>query len=439
MKPVSSASKPLHLPSICLAGALIIVCAAPASADKRHPAPIVYATGTSPYPAGTPQYIEPSRAPDAQTKKQARIEFRYPGTPAANYATTRLNETGQGSATSTAPAARQYASAEAPSLSQPRQYTAHPAAAGSFDARAAAARIEAQRTVAAIESDALPSVAPAPIAPTPFPTAPAPTPAPVARTLTPAASFAVAADPVPVFDETGVAIVYGEEFAGLPTANGELFDQDALTAAHPYLPLPSLIQVVNTTTGKEAVLRVNDRGPFEDGAALQVSRRAAAELGMGGAGKATLKIRYLGAAPAITAPVKQVPAPAPQMVAETTYPSAQLPPQADYVVPASFDPVPAQSQTQRQPQPTYSYAAPSPMPAGDYFVQIGSFTDIANAQTLSNQVQASLPVTIVPARVNGADFFRVRVGPLPSRNAAELARQDLSYVGISGGRIVTGE
>jgi rare lipoprotein A len=75
----------------------------------------------------------------------------------------------------------------------------------------------------------------------------------------------------------------------------------------------------------------------------------------------------------------------------------------------------------------------------DFYVQIGSFTDISNAQTLSNQVQASLPVSIVPARVNGADYFRVRVGPLASRYEAERAREDLSYAGIAQGRIVVGE
>ena len=223
MKPVSSASKSLHVPSIALAGALVLVCAGPAVADKRHPAPIVYANGTSPYPAGQPQYIEPSRTPDAQVKKEARIQFRYPGQSGTNYAATSLNGAGQGSPV-TAAEPRQYASIQPPAPS----YTP---AADSFSARAAAA-----------------------------------------RKLTPAAAYPVSADPVPVFDETGVAIVYGSEFNGLPTANGEMFDPNAMTAAHPTLPLPSLIQVVNTETGKEVVLRVNDRGPFEDGASLQVPR-----------------------------------------------------------------------------------------------------------------------------------------------------------------------
>jgi rare lipoprotein A len=112
---------------------------------------------------------------------------------------------------------------------------------------------------------------------------------------------------------------------------------------------------------------------------------------------------------------------------------------ADYVAPVAYKPAPVAPQPREETR-TYTYSAPAPAAdAGDYFVQIGSFTDISNAQTLSNRVQASLPVTIVPARVNGADYFRVRVGPLLSRSEAERARNDLSYAGISQGRIVVGE
>ncbi|MCA8893597.1 MAG: septal ring lytic transglycosylase RlpA family protein [Hyphomonas sp.] len=425
MKTVSSASKSLHLTSLVMAGAVAISVVAPAHADRRNPAPIVYATGTSPYPAGKPQYIEPSRSADASAKKQARIQFRYPGSPVSPQPQTQPAEQG----------AREYASIEAPSPNYSNQSVS---AGSSFDARAAAARIEAERSISAVESEALPSLQEvAAPAPAPVQVQPVPAPAPqqsqqVPRQLTPAAAYSVSAEPVPVFDETAVAIVYGNEFNGLPTANGETFAPDAMTAAHPTLPLPSLIQVVNTETGKEVVLRVNDRGPFEDGASLQVSPRAADELGMNGAGKATLRVRYLGAAPVVAAP-----APAQQ---ELEYAQAESQPAAtnDFMTPIAYQS--EQAEPQRTARPSYTYTPQSVAePQGDYFVQIGSFTDISNAQTLSNRVQASLPVTIVPARVNGADYFRVRVGPLPSRSEAERARQDLSYVGIAQGRIVTGE
>ena len=428
MKTVSSASKSLHFPSLVLTGAIALAVAAPAHAGKRDPAPIVYATGTSPYPEGKPQYIEPSRTPDATQKKQARIQFRYPGSASSVESAGMTSEQGT---QYQEPAAREYASIEAPT---PNYSSVPSASPNSFDARAAAARLEAQRSVSAVESEPLASLEPVP-APAPVAAAPVAPPQqfqPAARNLTPAASYEVSGEPVPVFDETSVAIVYGAEFNGLPTANGETFDPNAMTAAHPTLPLPSLIQVVNTETGKEVVLRVNDRGPFEDGASLQVSPRAASELGMSGAGKATLRVRYLGAAPAVTTPAS--PAPTPRLVSDTSFDTAER----GAPVPVAYEPAPVPQP--RQAAPTYSYNAPSAaVPAGEYFVQIGSFTDISNAQSLSNQVQASLPVTIVPARVNGADYFRVRVGPLLNRSEAERARQDLSYAGIAQGRIVVGE
>jgi rare lipoprotein A len=424
LKTVSSASKSLHFPSLVLTGAIALAVAAPAHAGKRDPAPIVYATGTSPYPEGKPQYIEPSRAPDAKQKKQARIQFRYPGS--ADAAESAGVTAGQG-IQHPEPAAREYASIEA---ATPNYSAVSGTRPNSFDARAAAARIEAQRSVSAVESEPLESLQPV----TPPPPAPAVSQSsyqPSVRTLTPASAYAVSSEPVPVFDETSVAIVYGAEFNGLPTANGETFDPSAMTAAHPTLPLPSLIQVVNTETGQEVVLRVNDRGPFEDGASLQVSPRAANELGMNGAGKAKLRVRYLGAAPAVASPSS--PEPAPQMASSTPYEAA------DYVAPVAYEPAPVAPQPREETR-TYAYNTPAPaVDAGDYFVQIGSFTDISNAQTLSNRVQASLPVMIVPARVNGADYFRVRVGPLLSRSEAERARSDLSYAGISQGRIVVGE
>ncbi|MEZ5998427.1 MAG: septal ring lytic transglycosylase RlpA family protein [Hyphomonas sp.] len=297
----------LRLAAVGLAAAVV---AAPASASKRNPAPIVFATGTSDYPAGEPQYIEPSRAPDADAKKKKRIEFRYPDQPQIVYgaAGARKAESAPPMAFSSSSAAvdtttaRKYASASAPDMSQPEPSYDPSLTPGSFDARATAARIDAQRQTLTVASEPLPSLA----APGPMPLQPKAVPAQTVATVTAANA--------PVFDETGVGIVYGDEFNGLPTANGEIFEANGLTAAHPSLPLPSLIQVTNVETGRDVVVRVNDRGPFDDGAALQVSQRAAAELGMNGAGRANLRIRYLGAAPAVdvsTASYEPTPEPGP--------------------------------------------------------------------------------------------------------------------------------
>ena len=99
------------------------------------------------------------------------------------------------------------------------------------------------------------------------------------------------------YDKVGMASWYGTTFHGRSTANGERFDKYALTAAHPTLPLPSYVRVTVVETGKSAVLRVNDRGPFGRGRIIDVSRGAADELGFRPQGHAKVRVEYLGDAP----------------------------------------------------------------------------------------------------------------------------------------------
>ncbi|MGH2571439.1 MAG: septal ring lytic transglycosylase RlpA family protein [bacterium] len=79
--------------------------------------------------------------------------------------------------------------------------------------------------------------------------------------------------------ERGKASFYHDRFHGRQTANGEHYDREALTAAHRTLPFGTVVQVTNLENGKSIVLRVNDRGPFVRGRVIDVSRRAARELG----------------------------------------------------------------------------------------------------------------------------------------------------------------
>lgn len=99
------------------------------------------------------------------------------------------------------------------------------------------------------------------------------------------------------YEEVGMASWYGDRFHGRPTATGETFDMNALTAAHKTLPLPGLVEVTNFENGRTAVLRVNDRGPFVDGRIIDLSRGAARELGLLERGVGRVRVRYLGRAP----------------------------------------------------------------------------------------------------------------------------------------------
>jgi rare lipoprotein A len=88
------------------------------------------------------------------------------------------------------------------------------------------------------------------------------------------------------------ASYYGDDFAGRPTANGEIFDPSLLTAAHRTLPFGTLVQVTEALSGKSVIVRINDRGPFHGDRAIDLSEAAAAQIGMlaSGTGKVALRI-----------------------------------------------------------------------------------------------------------------------------------------------------
>ena len=86
---------------------------------------------------------------------------------------------------------------------------------------------------------------------------------------------------------------YGEPFDGQPTANGETYDMYAATAAHPTLPLGSIIRVVNTRNHRSQVVRINDRGPYVQGRELDVSYEVARRLGFDQRGLAKVRLELL--------------------------------------------------------------------------------------------------------------------------------------------------
>ena len=384
---------------------LLGAAALPASAGAR--APIVYANDTG---AAASMSAPKTSAPAAKADKATqRIEFRYPG-----------SATGPGRtemASVSVPVRTETASDE--SFAEAPQFAPNVSA---FDAPATAAQIGA--TVApVVEAAALQPLAVL---------------KPVQ--ITPMAQASLG--------ETAIAIVYGDEFAGLPTANGEIFDQSALTAAHPSLPLPSLVKVSNPATGREVTVRVNDRGPFEDGASLQVSRQVAIALGFEGAGKAELVLRSADeAAPVVSKPRSDY-KPAVLVKAAQPVPADELLGGDELAGGAEWSASAVQTKTRaavKWPEPPSDWdVAPvaskvSAAASGTHYVQLASFSDIGNAETLYRGLRADLPVEIVPARVNGSDYFRVRVGPLASRDAAQELRDRLNAEGRGDGRVVTAE
>jgi rare lipoprotein A len=105
---------------------------------------------------------------------------------------------------------------------------------------------------------------------------------------------------VPEEDENyvaeGTASWYGEDFHGRRTANGEVYDMDSVSAAHPTLPIPSYVRITNLRNKRSIIARVNDRGPYHQGRVIDVSVRTAKLLGFYANGTAQVRVEYVGRA-----------------------------------------------------------------------------------------------------------------------------------------------
>ena len=249
------------------------------------------------------------------------------------------------------------------------------------------------------------------------------------------------------YDETGVASWYGPGFHAKRTANGDVFDQNALTAAHPTLQMPAKIQVTNLENGRSIALMVNDRGPYKRGRILDVSRRAAQLLGFDGNGTARVRVKVLPEESLQMAALAGRKGASPTMVAQNN-PNAAPPAPAiprEAVTVASLDPVPVPPLA----QPTVPVAAPpsGPAPAAapvtlapvgptSLFVQAGAFTQRANAERLRKRLAPIGPTQISEFQQGNQHFYRVRVGPLRSVDDADAALGRVVGQGQSDARVV---
>jgi rare lipoprotein A len=224
----------------------------------------------------------------------------------------------------------------------------------------------------------------------------------------------------PSYDRVGVASWYGQDFHGLPTANGEVFDKEQITAAHPTLPLPSIVRVTNLENGRSVDLRVNDRGPFVGDRLIDLSQAAARELGYEGRGLARVRVKFLALAdangtPPKPVPVKVVAAPAPPRPMAAVPLAPKLPDPPPLTVPAGR---PVQVAALAPPVP-----APGPVSScfgGDQYVQVGAFADTARVRAVTEAVGALEKVRVEPTFVAGKAMARVRLGPVAG--AAEASR-----------------
>jgi rare lipoprotein A len=219
----------------------------------------------------------------------------------------------------------------------------------------------------------------------------------------------------------GMASWYGDDFHGRLTANGEVFDMNSISAAHPTLPLPSYVRVTNLTNRRSVVVRVNDRGPYVGNRVIDVSVKAAQLLGFHQNGVAKVRVEYVGRAPLEGSDDRQLiatlredgPAPAPSAV-RIAAARPFLPELADPVLPEQkpaplaeerrFErgPLPAQASLQTRQKPVKAeLAAAKPALRGSTRVEAMALPPIAEpksaAQHASAPAYGTLGTLSVPA------------------------------------------
>lgn len=200
------------------------------------------------------------------------------------------------------------------------------------------------------------------------------------------------------YQERGYASWYGTKFHGRRTANGEVYDMWAMTAAHKTLPIPSYVRVTNVVNGKSVTVLVNDRGPFHSQRIIDLSYGAALKLGFADKGVTQVDVVdvtpvagsvNVQAAPAVTVPAKPA-----ERVTVTASPKA-----------------------------------------GDHY-QVGAFQQLGNANKLQLKLKDLLntPVYVEPNATG--TWHRVRIGPVNNAQAHAETRQVLFEQGIENPKLI---
>lgn len=171
--------------------------------------------------------------------------------------------------------------------------------------------------------------------------------------------------------ESGIASWYGPNFQGKKTANGERFNMNELTAAHRTLPFNSIVKVINSYSGNSVIVRINDRGPYAKDRIIDLSKKAAEEIGLIKNGTAAVKLLLLSAD-------KKMPK------------NLKLP---------------------------------------HYTVQVGSYKKYRDAKTFASKVDKS---RIVKISIDDEIYYRIYIGLFTDKNNANKLKQSLEEKGIDG-------
>lgn len=193
--------------------------------------------------------------------------------------------------------------------------------------------------------------------------------------------------------ERGIASWYGTKFHGHRTSSGEMYDMNAMTAAHPTLPIPTYVEVTNLRNGRKVIVKVNDRGPFLRNRIIDLSYVAAVKLGITAEGTGLVEVRAID----------------PSKPAERASAS--------------------------------NAGKGTAQNASDLYIQVGAFAERDNAERLSQRLGALDPGAAIRVSEGSSDktdgrIYRVRIGPLPDVEAVDSLTRKLTSIGVVDSQVV---
>ena len=205
------------------------------------------------------------------------------------------------------------------------------------------------------------------------------------------------------FVEKGIASWYGTKFHGRRTSSGETYDMHGMTAAHKNLPLPTYVKVTNLDNGKHIIVKVNDRGPFHENRIIDLSYTAAIKLDIVKTGTGLVEVSTI---------------------------------EPGQVLPVSTKPV---SPNKGAPVQTTSVSNVSDKAKTGFYIQVGSFGHLTNAENLQRKLSTLGEELINISEVitvAGETLYRVRIGPLTDIDQSDSIISKLENHGVSEHRIV---
>ena len=231
------------------------------------------------------------------------------------------------------------------------------------------------------------------------------------------------------YEEIGIASWYGPGFHGKKTANGEIFDQNKVSAAHRTLPMPSIVRVTNLDNGKVLPkVRINDRGPFAGNRIIDLSKKAAQELGFVNTGIAKVKVEILeneSREYALVNSGNKI----------TKVESAEIKEIKKTEIANNFDKQKINKRKKKKSQNEDFEKQNSILSDKQLAIQVGAFTDHRNAKSLTQKL-SDFQAYIERTFVNNKYLYRVRIGPIENLNLAENIKKKLFELGYTASHLI---